>query len=1102
MIKNLHKLSDLTCTQFKSTILLSSTLLLLGGYAAAQNKVDPRFEQLIKQKKSNQLSKINSEAFNTENQLSTSTIVLPNGQSEELYHAIIYTNSVETLKAKGILVQAVSKDFVTALVSIDQLNDFHFDNNIISVESPKVDLLHNQIARNESGAELLHNGALNNINYTGKDVLVGIFDTGIDFSHPDFRDAQDQTKSRILRIWDQTLTAGAGENAPQGFSYGVEYTQNQINDELDGTPANFVRQKDLNTHGTHVAGTAAGNGMGMSSRLYKGMAPEANIVVVKGSDTSFTQSNQINALEYFKVLSNTLGKPIVVNMSIGGQYSTHDGTSANEVKINEFTSSGPGKVVVISAGNDGSGNIHQRIDLEPNEKKTIIVSVSEAVATSTAKNLFSFVTYNKGLQNNAQITARLKGPDGVVYTQVPGSDGVYTIPNADNTGSISMTLYNYWATSNQKRYLDLSVNRSGSNVKTAGNYELEIENNATTKQTIDAWFYSKDIPSTFVNGDNYYTVSTPGAADNAITVGNYTGRSIVPNRTSGYSYYYSLPTGQLNPSSSKGPRADEVQKPDIATDGTNVISARPSYSTVASTVDKNQYYSLKTGTSMSSPGVAGAVALLLQANKNLNFQDIKTLLTKNANKDEYTTNSVTREYGHGKLNIYNAVQEAVNNLNGNTSCPISNFKMLGYDNTTEVYSPTDLPSAGYYNIGSTTPQSFGRLAVKYTPDISGKLQSIYIFTGSSTVDANKKVPFTIELRKPNEDGSVGDLIATKTIEDIQTLGHFEWTNFDVADLNYKTTSGKDFYVVVYSDQFAYRLFFDKTNIDKRTYFSSDDGKTFKLTTALDAKIRAIVYENEPGVKQLAKTSKTATQGVNLGYNYFVNGCELITRVEASGAAPITGSTTAKAWVDANVKDFVQRRIEVNAAGNNSTSTGKVTLFYSQADFDAFNKTATVKLPTSPTDVDNKKNVVVHFYAGTSSDNTGTPSSYTSKVVNTLVPAENVIWNDTYNYWEVTVDAIGFGGYLMSTNSTLAIKDNSLNELSIYPNPVVNELTINLPSNIKNADVRIVDVTGRTISNNNVTINNNKLDVSHLAQGVYIVEIKTEKGTTSKKLIKK
>ena len=99
MIKNLHKLSDLTCTQFKSTILLSSTLLLLGGYAAAQNKVDPRFEQLIKQKKSNQLSKINSEAFNTENQLSTSTIVLPNGQSEELYHAIIYTNSVGTLRA-------------------------------------------------------------------------------------------------------------------------------------------------------------------------------------------------------------------------------------------------------------------------------------------------------------------------------------------------------------------------------------------------------------------------------------------------------------------------------------------------------------------------------------------------------------------------------------------------------------------------------------------------------------------------------------------------------------------------------------------------------------------------------------------------------------------------------------------------------------------------------------------------------------------------------------------------------------------------------------------------------------------------------------------
>lgn len=151
---------------------------------------------------------------------------------EVLYSCIIYTTDANALKQKGIQVQSILPKFVTALVSLDDLNTLAQMKSVTYVKSPKTLSANNDIAVAQSGAALLHAGLFNNTVYKGKGVLVGIFDTGNYWKHPDFRDPTDQTKSRIVKMWDQTITPTGTEVSPTGFTYGVEYTQSQINDEL------------------------------------------------------------------------------------------------------------------------------------------------------------------------------------------------------------------------------------------------------------------------------------------------------------------------------------------------------------------------------------------------------------------------------------------------------------------------------------------------------------------------------------------------------------------------------------------------------------------------------------------------------------------------------------------------------------------------------------------------------------------------------------------------------------------------------------------------------------------------------------------------------
>lgn len=1106
MIRNLQKLTNLKVIKSNSLPILGTLLFLSGTYLSAQYKIDPRFEHLIKERKSTTSLKKTKNNLTNDETLAITSLISPDGTIKEYYHAIIYTKKPEELKKEGYIIQSISKDFVTALLTEDDLLTLKDNQNVSTVNLPKIDYLNNQSNVIESGATLLQNGVLNGTNYTGKDILVGIYDTGIDFTHPDFIDPITK-QSRILSIWDQTLTPIAGENSPNLYetaNRGVEYTQAHINDEIDGTPTGYIREKDGHGHGTHVAGTAAGNGSALEGATHKGMAPEATLVIVKGGNDGFPTTNTIEALDYFKKVADEQGKPIVVNMSIGGQASPHDGKSAHEIKVNDFTTSGPGRVVVISAGNEGSGNIHQRINLDSNEKKSIKIQIGKNKINSTS-SLFSFLAFTKGDKNTSAINVKLTAPTGDIFTQNAGSRGTYYLKNQIEDDYQALTIYNYVDSDSGKRFIQLVAQRLDL-TDTEGIYDLEIENVSNNNITLDGWLYATNYNLAdiyFPEGDNNYTIGSPGTADEAITVANYVGNvafavnSDIPDNNGTYSG--NTQTETLNSSSSKGPRADEVRKPDIAAGGTFVISAKTKDNTDPYIID-GKYYSQMTGTSMSSPAVAGATALLLQANKQLTAKDVKQRLIENVNKDNFTTDNYTNEFGYGKLNIYKAVSAEVNKLNNNTSCPISVNYTLANDVLAYKWgfsTATNPVNNGTNNVNYST----SHVGVKLIATATGKLGNITFLLGNYNSNTTETIPLIIDIRKVNNEGKPGDLIATKTIKNVKTLEQSGWNNLNFADENINVVSGQELFVVLKTTNTNLVLGSDNINVSQKTYLSRDNGTTFTVNNQYNAKVRALVYENLPAVKQLATTSKEATQSVELGYNHFINGCELITRVESNGVIPISGNTTAKVWIDSEAKNFVQRRIEINASNNNSTSTGKVTLYYTQNDFDIYNKNSTVKLPTSPTDDTNKDNLIIYYYAGKSKDNTGLSSSYENTPISTKLEASNVIWNDTYKYWEITVDAVGFGGYLLSTDSTLSNIDNTLNQLTVYPNPVINDLSINLPSNINNAQINIINITGQTVLKTDVKQNYNKINLSNLPKGVYIIEIKTTSGTLTKKIIK-
>lgn len=219
---------------------------------------------------------------------------------------------------------------------------------------------------------------------SGKGVLVAILDSGIDYFHPDFR--KEDGSTRILRIWDQTAVWQPEQEGIRRYQRGVEYTEEQINEALnresrqEGLTVVPVTDGTVSGHGTAVASIAAGNGRGSQGERYRGVSPESSILVVKvgtaAQENGFPRTTELMmAVDYAVRTAAELRMPVAINISIGNNYGSHDGTSLLETYLDAASDVGR-TVICIGTGNEGASRAHILVRLEEGTAKEAEFSIS------------------------------------------------------------------------------------------------------------------------------------------------------------------------------------------------------------------------------------------------------------------------------------------------------------------------------------------------------------------------------------------------------------------------------------------------------------------------------------------------------------------------------------------------------------------------------------------------------------------------------------------------------------------------------------------------------------------------------------------------------
>ncbi len=463
------------------------------------------------------------------------------------------------------------------------------------------------------------------LNLYGQGILIGVIDTGIDWTHPAFIRADG--KSRIVSIWDQTLREGI---PPQEFLYGTEFTVDEINEALKNeNPGTALPTRDENGHGTFLAGVAAGNII--REENFSGIAPNSELLIVKckqakniyrefyriPNEAECYQENDIMlAVSYLLRKARTMRRPIVICIGMGTNMGNHSGDSRLGVMLDRYNRI-PGVCIVLPAGNEGNSRHHYLGAGEGEEYEEIDVNVE---------------------QNFLGFTMEMWG-------KTPGVFSIEVIsPSGDTSGKVRLFALNIFEKTfvleNSKLEIIFStIISEGTDqiivVRLAdskpGIWKIRVYPESNLTRAFNIWLPIEaflEQSTFFLRSNPDTTVCEPANAPFAITVTAYNVR-----------------TNALYLSAGRGYSAEGAIKPDVTAPGVDVYGPLP-----------RGRYGTRTGTSVAAAITAGVSAILFQQSSQYEISGaaIKELLIRGAERKEnirYPNN----EWGYGTVDAYSSI---------------------------------------------------------------------------------------------------------------------------------------------------------------------------------------------------------------------------------------------------------------------------------------------------------------------------------------------------------------------------------------------------------------------------------------------------------------
>ena len=600
-----------------------------------------------------------------------------------------------------------------AVISIpaDNVDDLVAIEGVKKVDATSKGQLKTDVSLVETGVSLI-DGTVPGLEevYTGKGVTICLVDMGFDFQHPAFKDADGNTRLRCVYL--------PGNDS--GHKFIVEDDEAgtiAYPGSVFDTPeliATLTTDTDMDSHGTHTAGIAAGT---QSPLGFGGMAPDADIVLV--STEAEENVNEI-AFQFVAHYAQQIEAPVVLSASMNSHHGPHNGTGMMPELIDELSHY---VIPVLSVGNEGNKHLHiyKAFDEENSSMKAFLARATPIIGEddNTKKMMGSVVcgysrnTLGEDDTLSVQIgLLRLSSGEAVWQTEPltisPSQDGYIEIFSDDDEILSQFMQGGFVGISGRvvDGKIELLAAVQGVRIK---RLPFFISLSSSSHIEMDLWETIDEFEAInmegYTLGDSEFSCGDWTSTPNVISVGNYVANTTSRLYTGSVideSDLYTL--DDISYKSSYGVSLNGVTQPTVAAPGNNVVSSISHYTCDKEIAESMQWqgypYNGMSGTSMSCPTVSGIIALWLQADPALTLDEIKEVLAATSRNDEFTAASPIK-WGYGKIDAAAGIEyikrtTAVNSIKSDEPAVDSN---LWFDITGRTYNSKPTAPGIYINSG-------------------------------------------------------------------------------------------------------------------------------------------------------------------------------------------------------------------------------------------------------------------------------------------------------------------------------------------------------------------------------------------------------------------